>query len=88
MKKFNVIALANTFAVIDIVLHLLFRLWIWISPGSYENIIHLFVAGLNVEVTAFDFNISNLIFSTVLEAIGFWVLGAAVALIYNKFSNK
>ena len=41
----NRLALANTFGVIDLVLHPLFHLWISIAPESYERLMNLFVAG-------------------------------------------
>jgi len=87
MNKFNVFALANTFAIIDLVLHPLFRVWIWISPDSYEKAINLFVAGWQLEITSFDLSLSHIIFGTILEAAIFWILGAAVAIIYNKLSK-
>jgi len=86
-KKFDVFALANTFAIIDIILHPLFRLWIWISPNSYESAMNLAVAGLQVKVTSFDLNLSYMIFGTILEVAIFWLLGATVALLYNKLSR-
>ena len=87
MNKFNVFALANTFAIIDLILHSLFRVWIWISPESYQKAINLFVAGWQLEVTSFDLSLSHMIFGTILEATIFWILGAAVAIIYNKLSK-
>jgi len=87
MNKFNVIALANTFAVIDVVLHPLFHLWVGINPSSYEKLMNLFVAGLHLEVTHFDTSISHILLGTLLEASIFWIFGAIVALIYNKFSR-
>jgi len=86
-QKWNVYALANTFAIIDIILHSLFRVWIWVSPTSYENAMNLFVAGLQVKVTEFDLSLTHTIFSTLLEAAAFWLVGAAVALIYNKLAK-
>ena len=86
-QKWNVYALANTFAIIDIILHSLFKVWIWISPTSYENAMNLFVAGLQIKVTSFDLSLNNIIFGTILEAAALWLLGAAVALIYNKLAK-
>ena len=86
--KFDIFALANTFALIDIILHPLFHLWIAIAPNSYEYLMNLFVAGLHLQVTEFDSSIAHIILGTIAEAAIFWILGAAVALIYNKFSNK
>jgi len=88
MNKFNVIAFANTFAIIDIVLHPIFHIWVSIAPGSYEYLMSLFVAGLSLKVTGFDTSISHIIFGTIIEASAFWLLGAAIALIYNKLSNQ
>ena len=84
MTKFNVIAFANTLAIIDIILHPLFHLWVSISPRSYEWAMHLFVAGLKLEVTHFDSSFTHIALGTVIEASAFWVLGASIALIYNK----
>ena len=84
MQKFNVIALANTFAIIDIILHPLFHFWISVSPSSYEWMMRLFVAGLRVEVTGFDSSITNILLGTIVEAAAFWLLGATAALMYNR----
>lgn len=85
MQKFNVIALANTLAIIDLILHPLFRLWVLLSPESYETTMHLFVEGLHLEVVpAFDLNWTNFVVGTILEAMIFWLLGASIALIYNR----
>lgn len=87
MSKFNVLALANTFAVIDIVLHPVFHLWVSLSPTSYERAMNLFVAGLQLQVTDFDTSVWHIVLGTLIEATVFWALGAAVALIYNRFSK-
>lgn len=88
MQKLNVLALANTFAVIDLVLHSLFKVWVLISPESYVNTMHLFVEGLQLRIEpSFDLNLSNFIMGTLLEASAFWILGAIVAVLYNKFSK-
>jgi len=86
-KKFDVLALANTLAIIDIILHPLFRVWIWISPSSYEGALNLFVAGWQVNVTSFDLTWSHLFFGTVLEASLVWLCGAAIAILYNKLAK-
>jgi len=86
-QKWNVYALANTFAIIDIILHSLFRVWIWISPTSYENALNLFVAGLQIKVTSFDLNLTYIIFGTLLEAAAVWLLVAGVAILYNKLAK-
>ena len=87
MNKFNVIALANTFAVIDLILHPLFHLWISIAPSSYEWAMNLFVAGLHLQVTDFDSSFIHIALGTIVEASAFWILGASVALIYNWMSR-
>src|SRR3989344_1073564 len=46
----KVIAFANTFAIIDLVLHPFFHLWISVAPRSYEWAMNLFVAGLHLQV--------------------------------------
>lgn len=88
MQKFNVIALANTFAIIDIILHPIFHIWVGLSPNSYEWVTNLFVAGLHLEVTQFDTNIFNFVLGTFVEASVFWLLGAGVALLYNKLAKS
>ena len=87
MQKFNVIALANTFAVIGLILHPLFHLWVWLSPQSYEWAMNLFVAGLQLRVTAFDTSFTHIILGTVVEASTFWLFGAFIALVYNRLSK-
>lgn len=87
MGKFNVFALANTLAIIDLILHPLFHFWIWISPQSYEWLMHVFVAGLQLRVTEFDSSFSHLLLGTIVEAAAFWILGAAIALIYNRLTK-
>lgn len=84
---FNVIAFANTLAIIDLVLHPFFHLWIFFAPRLYEWAMHLFVAGLELHVTEFDTNFSHIVFGTFVEASAFWMLGASVALIYNRLSK-
>jgi len=88
MNKFSVIGLANTFAVIDLILHPLFHLWISIAPRSYEWAMNLFVAGLHLQVTDFDSSLSHIALGTIVEASAFWVLGAMIALIYNKLAKS
>ncbi len=87
MSKFNVLALANTFALIDIVLHPLFHLWVWVAPSSYERAMNLFVAGLQLRVTDFDTSLWHIAVGTVIEAAVFWMLGAVVAVVYNRVSR-
>lgn len=87
MNKFNVIALANTFGIIDLVLHPIFHLWVAWSPESYEWLMNLFVAGLRVEVTGFDTSVANIALGTIVEAGLFWLLGATVALLYNRLTK-
>ena len=84
----NVIAFANTFAIIDLVLHPLFHLWISVAPRSYEWAMHLFVAGLQLRVTDFDSSLTYIALGTVVEASAFWILGASFALIYNRLSKS
>jgi len=86
-QRINSIALANTFGAIDIVLHPLFHIWISIAPESYERLMNLFVAGLHLEVTHFDFDPIHVIVGTIIEAILFWLLGFSGATIYNFFAG-
>lgn len=85
-KKLNVIALANTFAVIDLILHPLFHIWGWFWPRSYELFMREFVIGLNLKVTE-GFTPTFFIY-WIIEASAFWSLGILVAVIYNKLSKK
>ncbi len=86
--QFNPIALANTFAIIDLIGHPLIHLWVAVHPQSYEYLMQIFVAGLQLKVNqAFELSMGNLILSTILEAAMFWVLGYAGASLYNKLSK-
>ena len=85
MKKINVLALANTFALIDLVLHPLFHLWGWYFPRSYEMAMSEFVIGLSLKVQE-KFEPEFFIF-WLLEVLVFWFLGYAGGLIYNKLSK-
>lgn len=87
MNKLNAIALANTVAIIDLILHPLFHLWIYISPGSYEWAMNLFVAGLQLNVTSFDSSLAHILLGTVVEASVFWLLGYCVASLYNRLNK-
>ena len=49
---------------------------------------NLFVAGLHVEVTAFDTSILHIILGTIIEAGVLWLLGATVALLYNRLTRS
>ena len=84
---FKVIAFANTLAIIDLILHPLFHLWISIAPRSYEWAMNLFVAGLQLQVTNFDSSLTHIALGTIVEASAFWVLGASIAFIYNWMSK-
>ena len=87
MNKFNTIAFANTLAIIDLVLHPLFHLWVAFSPRSYEWFMNLFVAGLKLDVTNFDSNVLHILLGTVIEASLFWVLGYTIATLYNRLNQ-
>ena len=67
----KVIAFANTFAVIDLILHPLFHLWISVAPRSYEGVMNLLVAGVHLQVTEFDTNFIHIVVGTILEASAF-----------------
>lgn len=87
--KIQAIALANTFGILDLVLHSLFHLWVFISPSSYEYLMQIFVAGLHLQVDkTFDLSPVNLLLSTTLEALGFWLLGFIGASLYNKLAKS
>lgn len=88
MNKLNPIALANTLALIDIILHPLFHIWVSLAPDSYEWLMNLFVAGLKLEVTGFDSDIYHILTGTIIEAVMFWALGFAGAIIYNKMLTR
>lgn len=86
--KINAVALGSTFAIIDVILHPLFHLWIAIAPNSYERLMNIFVAGLQLQVTNFDLEFGHLVLGTVLEATIFWLLGFVGAKIYNRFVSS
>ncbi len=87
MNKLNAIAFANTFAIIDLLLHPIFHFWVWVSPRSYEFIMNIFVAGLKLNVTSFDLSLSYIALGTILEAAVFWILGYSVAFLYNRLNK-
>ncbi|MEK7099404.1 MAG: hypothetical protein AAB916_02710 [Patescibacteria group bacterium] len=82
-SKLQPLALANTFALIDLILHPLFHIWVARSPNSYEWMMNLFVAGLHLQVTPFDTGLTHIVLGAVLEASAFWILGFAAASLYN-----
>ena len=84
----KVTAFANTFAIIDLILHPLFHLWISVAPRSYEWAMNLFVAGLHLQVTDFDSNFIHIGLGTIVEASVFWLLATSFALIYNRLSKS
>ena len=70
----------------DLVLRPLFHLWGWFLPRSYEEFMHGFVIGLNLQV---DETFTPMFFIFwVLEVTAFWILGHAVATIYNRLSKQ
>lgn len=85
--KLQPLALANTFALIDLILHPLFHLWITWSPRSYEWMMNLFVAGLHLQVTEFDTGLAHIVLGAIIEASAFWILGFAAASVYNFFAR-
>lgn len=86
--KLQPLAMANTFGIIDLVLHPLFHLWIAVNPRSYEYLMQTFVAGLHLRVDqSFELSMGNLILSTLLEAAIFWLLGYVGASLYNKLAK-
>jgi len=80
--RLNSYALANTFALIDLVLHPLFHIWGWIFPSSYEKLMSQFVIGLTLNVQE-SFSPSFFV-SWILEVVIFWSFGYIVAVVYNK----
>ena len=85
----NPLALANTFAILDLIGHPLIHLWVAVHPRSYEYLMQIFVAGLRLQVDqAFELAPHNLLLSIILEATIFWCLGFFVASIYNRLSTK
>lgn len=87
MQKLNPIALANTLAIIDLILHPLFHFWVWASPHSYVWVMNLFVAGLTLNVTSFDSSLFHITLGTLLEVTVFWVLGYSAASLYNRLGK-
>lgn len=83
----KIIPFANTLAIIDLILHPLFHLWVTVAPRSYEWAMHLFVAGLQLRVTEVDSSLGHIVLGTLIEASAFWILGASLASIYNKLAK-
>lgn len=85
-QELNVIALANTVAVVDMVLHLVFHLWGWRAPRSYERSMAEFALGFQVKVKQ---GVGPRFFVFwAIEITSFWVFGAVIALLYNAFSRS
>jgi len=84
-NKLNALALANTFAIIDLVLHPTFHLWGWYFPASYEQIMSEFVIGLQLSVQE---TFTPTFFTYwILEVIAFWLLGLLGGMLYNRLSK-
>ncbi|HCR80875.1 MAG TPA: hypothetical protein DIV47_00100 [Candidatus Pacebacteria bacterium] len=84
--KINSLALANTFALIDLVLHPLFHLWGWLAPQSYEMVMSEFVIGWQLRVTE-QFTPKFFVF-WFLEVLVFWFLGYVGAELYNRLNKS
>lgn len=85
MKKLDVFAFANTLAIIDMVLHPLFHIWGWFFPKLYEAVMSEFVIGLSLNVSK-QFEPTFFVF-WIFEAVSFWILGYAIAYMYNKLAK-
>ncbi len=85
--KLNALALANTFAIIDLILHPFFHIWVGINPESYEKLMELFVAGLELNVEPNESSLIHTLVGTVLETAVFWALGFTAAKLYNRLSS-
>lgn len=85
--QLRTIALANTFGLIDFVLHPFFHGWGWLAPESYERVMRGFVIGLDINVDARDRFGPDFFFYWFLEVATFWILGAAVAVLYNRMAR-
>jgi hypothetical protein len=85
---FNALALANTVAIIDLILHPLFHLWVSVAPRSYEWTMNLFVAGLHLKVTDFDSSIEHIFLGTIVEAGLFWLLAYGFATLYSYLARN
>lgn len=86
--RINTVALANAAAIIDFILHPLFHAWGWLAPASYERVMRGFVIGLQVKVDARDRFGADFFLYWFAEVAAFWILGAAVALLYNRLAKK
>lgn len=84
----KVLPFANTLAIIDLVLHPFFHIWAAVSPDSYAAAVHLFVAGLQLTVTSADTSLPRFALGTIAEAASFWLLGAAIAALYNALVRR
>lgn len=87
-SRLNRVALANTLGALDLLLHPLFHLWVSVSPGSYEYLMNLFVAGLQLKVTRFDSDLRHIVLGTVIEAATLWLLGFTIGTLYNFFGRR
>lgn len=84
----KVVPFANTLAIIDLVLHPFFHAWAALSPDSYTAAAPMFVAGLQLSVTSAERSLPTFLVGTVAEAASFWLLGAAIAALYNALARR
>lgn len=87
LMQLDTFALANTLAVLDLILHPLIHVWVAFSPHSYERMMNTFVAGLHLKVESSETSVSHIIFGTIAEAGTLWVLGVIFTCLYNWFAR-
>lgn len=87
MNKFNAIALAHTIATVDLVLHPLFHLWVYLAPQTYVQVMNMFVAGLQLQISSIDTSLTHVLLGTIAEATALWILGYGFASLYNRLAK-
>lgn len=89
MHKLHVAALANAIALVDIIANGLFTVWLTYWPDAYMRTLHSLVMGLQMQMGPDTrFVLSEFLRDAILEAAGFWVLGAGIAFFYNWFAFR
>lgn len=82
------IPLANTLAIMALVLHSFFHAWAILSSQSYVAAVRMSVAGLQLSVNATDASVLHFVLGTIGEVASFWLFGAAVATLYNALVRR
>ncbi len=83
MQKMSPLALGNAMGLFVFILHPFFHIWTAFSPNSFIFMFKLFAPGIMLQVTPFDYSVTNTILATIAKAAAFWIIGYCVGYFYN-----